>query len=256
MFTGIVENDITIAKQTHSTTQYFLVHPLVDLNPNGSFLSRYTQPLSSAFSLDLSFALTFVSRYLQSALTTIKTVYPEGSHDLQMPFCVLETTQAGANARARTLQRRNPDEKVGIATLDFATLQREKLVASATHTFDFLRVSRRDFYCGRKLLAWVEGGKDEHSAKALRNTVLTVIEWKDTDMPTDAGSVEEELEVAVETPLPEDQDEKQWARWMNAVENKDSGAVSRAASKDSKGVKVTTSEIALTEEEYPRFLSL
>jgi hypothetical protein len=255
MFTDIVESDLTIAKQTHSTTQCFLVHPLADLDPNGSFLTRFAQPPSSAFNMDLNLALTFVSRYLQSSLTMTKALYPEGSHALQMPFCVLETTQAGANARARALQRRNPDEKVGIAALDFAALQREKLVASATHTFDFLRVSRRDFYCGRKLLAWVEGEKDGHSTEALQNAVLTVIPWEDTGVVIDEESVEEELRVATETPLPEDEDEKQWARWMNAVE-KDSGAVSRAASKDSKGVEVTTSETALTEEEYPRFLSL
>ncbi|KAF3052291.1 hypothetical protein E8E11_004054 [Didymella keratinophila] len=206
--------------------------------------------------MDLNFALTFVSRYLQSSLTTIKTVYPEGGDDLKMPFCVLETTQAGANAGARALQRRNPDEKVGIAILDFAALQRERLVASAMYTFDFLRVSRKTFWCGRKLLAWAEGDKDGLSAEAFRSAVLTVHEWKDTGVATDSESMEEELEVAVETPLPMDEDEKQWAMWMNAAEKLDFGVVSRAASKDSKEVQVTTSEIGLTRDEYPRFLSL
>lgn len=256
MFTDIVESDRPIGKQTHSTTQYFLVHPLADLNPTGSFLSRYRQPPASAFGMDFNLALTFVSRWLQSSLTTLKTLYPNGDHGLQMPFCVLETSQAGANARARALQRRNPGEKVGIATLDFAALQREKLVASATHTFDFLRVPRTDFSCARKLLAWAEGGEDGLSAKALRSAVLTVTHWEDSDVDTDAESMEEELHLAVHTPLPDDKDEEQWAKWMNAVEKKDSAAVSRAASGSSKGTGVATSEIALTEKEYPRFLSL
>ena len=206
--------------------------------------------------MDLNLALTFVSRYLQSSLTSIKAIYPEGGDDLQMPFCILETTQAGANARARALHRRNPDEKVGIATLDFAALQREKLVTSATHAFDFLRVSRKDFWCGRNLLAWAASDGDKLTAKAFRNAVLTVHEWRDTGVATDTESMEEELEVAAETPLPQDEDEKQWTKWMNAAEKLDSAVVSRAASKDSKGVQVTTSEIGLTWDEYPRFLSL
>jgi hypothetical protein len=253
MFKDIVESDLSIAKQTHSTTQCFLVHLLNDLDPNGSFLSSYAQPPSSAFNMDLNLALTFVSGYLQGSLTTIKAVYPEGCDGLQMPFCVLETTQAGANTRAQALQRRYPEGEVGIAILDFAALQREKLVVSAAHAFDFLRVSRTDFWCGRKLLAWAEGDGEELSAKAFRNAVLRVHEWKDMGVATDSESMEEELEVAAETPLPEDEDEKQWAKWMDAAEKLDSGVVSRAASKESKGVQVTTSEIGLTR---PRFLSL
>lgn len=256
MFTDIVESDLPIGKQTHSATQCFLVHPLADLDPAGSFLSRYTQPPESAFGMDFKLALPFVSRWLQSSLDRMKTLYPNGNIGLQMPFCVLETSQAGANARARALQCRNPGEKMGIATLDFAALQRERLVASATHTFDFLRLPRTDIDCARKLLAWAEGDEDGISARALRSAVLKVIEWEDSNVDTDAGSMGAELHLAVHTPLPDDKDEEKWAKWMNAVGEKDSAAVSRAASGSSKGAGVATSEITLTEEEYPRFLSL
>ncbi|KAF3041935.1 hypothetical protein E8E12_007964 [Didymella heteroderae] len=257
MFTNIVENDLSLEKHTTSTTQCFLVHPLADLDPNGSFLNRYTQPPPSAFNLDLNLALTFVSRWLQSSLTSIKTFYPEGDCGLQMPFCVLETTQAGANIRARAMQRSNPNEKVGVATLDFAALQRKKLVASAAHTFDFLRVPRKDFPCVIKLLAWADNDEDGLSATALRSMVLTVVGWEDTGVDTDLESVGEELRAAAQTPLPGDEDEELWAKWANPTGKKDSGTVSRTASGDSKGRKTTALGISLTgEQRYPRFLSL
>lgn len=228
MFGEIVENDRTLAKQTDMTTQCFLVHALLDLDPKGSFLGRYGEPSPQMFDLDLDLGLSFVSSWLQSSLANIKTSYTEGKAVLQMPFCVLETTQSRANMRARALQRSNPDEKVGIATLDIVALNDLMLVASAQHTFDFLRVSRLDFHCGKKLLAWVEGGEDGQSASALRSTVLTVVEWEDTDEVNDVESELEELRMAVQTSLP---DGEQRAKWVIPREKKDSGTESDCVGK-------------------------
>lgn len=260
MFADIVENDRTLAKQTDSTTQCFLVHPLSDLDPNGSFLSRYMHPSPQAFDMDFNLGLSFVSSWLQSSLTKIKTSYPEGETDLQMPFCVLETTQATANVRARALQRLNPKEKVGIATLDIVALESEKLVASAKHTFDFLRVSRKDFFCVKKLLAWAESDEDGQSANALRSAVLTVVEWQETGEDVFAESEEipdaEEKGTASQTHLQDDESEELWAKWAN-LPKKDSGVTSRTASGSSNGGMPNSEDMSAVEDErYPRFRTL
>lgn len=204
--------------------------------------------------MDLNQVLGFVASWLQGSLTRIKSLYSEGGSDLQRPFCVLEMTADGAEERARALQRRYPDEKVGIATLDFEALLRDKLVASVSHTFGFLRVPRKGFRGGKRLLAWTGGGEDGPSAEGLRETVLTIYEWDETGMETDSGSVEEELRVAAQTPLPDDRDEEQWVKWRNAAGKKDSGTTSRTASGSSKD-RITGSQGVLVDE-CPRSLSL
>ncbi|KAF1924901.1 uncharacterized protein M421DRAFT_268862 [Didymella exigua CBS 183.55] len=257
MFADIVEKDRTLAKWTDETTQCFLVHLISDLDLDGSFLTRYVHPSPQIFDMDFNLGLGFVSNWLQGSLTNIKISYAEGDVDLQMPFCVLETTQSRANKRARALQLFNPGEKVGIATLDFVALKSAKLVASAEHTFDFLRVSREGFRCGKKLLAWTENDEDGQSAKALRSAVLTVVEWEDSGEDPTAESEEEELRMAAQKPLPDDKSEEQWAKWANPSEKKDSGTISRTASRSSKDVKLDSVGVSFADYEgYPRFRSL
>lgn len=206
--------------------------------------------------MDFNLGLSFISSWLQSSLSKIKTLYPEGEISLQMPFCVLETTQASANARARALQRLHPSEKVGIATLDIEALKSRKLLASAEHTFDFLRVSRQGFPCVRKLLAWAEGDENDEngrSAEALRDAVLTIVEWQETDEAADAG----ETGAALQAPVQDDESEEQWAKWANPPGKKDSGVTSRTASWSSgSGLARSQDMSASTYERYPRLRTL
>ena len=141
--------------------------------------------------MDLDSGLSFVPAWLQSSLQKVKFEYGQGMAHLQMPFCVLETNYDIASARANALQQRNPFQKVGIATLDIVPLKRAKIVASAEHTFDFLRVSKEETIFESRLLAWAEGD-DGRATKALQDAVLTIVEWegkvKNTGMESPASA--------------------------------------------------------------------
>lgn len=179
IFTDIVESDSTLDSQTDAATQCFLVHILSDMDPHGSFLSRHQRLPAHVVDLVIDNGLSFASTWLQTSLEKIKADCASGKSRLQMPFCVLETNYAAASARAAAMQMHNPGEKVGVATLDIVALKSARLVVSAMHAFDFLRVSTENGAFENRLLAWAEGGPNDVPAQALREAVLTVVEWKE-----------------------------------------------------------------------------
>lgn len=122
--------------------------------------------------------LSFASTWLQTSLEKIKTECATGGVRLQMPFCVLDTEYAAACKRAGILQADNPEERVGIVALDVVALKKARLLVSAGHAFDFLRVPRGEVEMAGRLLVWAEGGNDGRAAEALSQAVLTVVEWE------------------------------------------------------------------------------
>ncbi|KAF1361504.1 hypothetical protein EJ07DRAFT_154279 [Lizonia empirigonia] len=190
IFADIVESDSTLDSHTDAATQCFLVHILSDMDPHDSFLSRFQRLPAHVVDLVIDNGLSFASTWLQTSLEKIKAECAAGKTRLQMPFCILETNYATASARAAAMQMHYPGEKVGIAALDIVALKRARLVVSAGHAFDFLRVSTENVAFGNRLLVWAEGGPNDGPAQALREAVLTVVEWKeinDEETMEDAG---------------------------------------------------------------------
>ncbi|KAF9693076.1 hypothetical protein EKO04_008745 [Ascochyta lentis] len=205
IFADIVETDRALECNMDAATQCFLVHTLSDIDPEDSFFSQYQKLPSHADELDLDHGLSFASSWLQSSLGTIRDGYESGEAKLQMPFCVLEKNYQSACARAFALQKQYPDERAAIVTLDFIALKNAKLIASAKHTFDFLRVSRESLDTENRLLLCVESGNDGRPAEALLEAVLTIVKWEEGDNGVELEDVEESVSDAFEVEVaPED----------------------------------------------------
>ncbi|KZM22477.1 hypothetical protein ST47_g6390 [Ascochyta rabiei] len=199
MFADIVETDGILDSQIDTDTQCFLVHVLSDIDPEDTFFSQYQQLPPRAADMSLDDGLSFASTWLQKSLGMIKIGYESGEARLQMPFAVLETNYHTACVRASALKRKPPHEKAVIITLDFLALKNVKLVASAEHAFDFLRVSKESLATGDRLLLWAENDNDGRPAEALLEAVLTIVEWDERDDEEEVEDTGEAASYAIKT---------------------------------------------------------
>ncbi|KAJ8108250.1 hypothetical protein OPT61_g8301 [Boeremia exigua] len=179
IFTSIIETDTVLQTQTNPPMICFLVHLASDLDTEGSFLSTLHKLPPEATRLDEFASLSYASSRLQFSLDLIRYSCMPGSGPvtLQTPFIVVETEFELARARAMVLQKQYPEKRFAIATLDLVALKEARLVASVERTFDTLRVPMDDVDFSQRLLVWVQDGGNEAVEKALRASVLAVMEW-------------------------------------------------------------------------------
>lgn len=178
----MISSDTLLEAHPDPPMRCFLVNLARDFDTHGHFPSSFfTLPPSAAY-LDASSSLSYASSWLQSSLILIRdsctTAIYTGPVELQPPFVLLETDLELARARAAWLQQCYPQEKIVIATLDLKALKDERFVVTAEHAFRMLRVSSREVDLKQKLLLWVKFGRGEDVARVLRDTVLSVMEWK------------------------------------------------------------------------------
>lgn len=181
IFTSITDSDTLLQTNTNPPMTCFLIHLARDFDTHGAFLSTLLALPPAATHIDKFASLSYASSWLQSSLTLIRDSCKSesGAVELQMPFVLLETEFQLARARAAALQQQYPEEGIVVATLDLRALRGEKLVLSAEHGFQMLRVPVQEVDVSRKLLVWVGNGGEEGVGRVLRDAVLAVMKWKE-----------------------------------------------------------------------------